>query len=44
MEGPKDKETIAAIEQALFQITKGLERCELLRVLARVSYENEVDE
>jgi hypothetical protein len=44
MQEPNDKETLAAIEQALSQITKGLEGMHLLRVLERVSYENKVDQ
>ena len=40
---PKDKDAVVAIEQALSELTKGLEGIQLLRVLERVSYENEVD-
>jgi|SoiMetStandDraft_2_1073263.scaffolds.fasta_scaffold47104_2 hypothetical protein len=43
MQEPKDKDAVVAIEQALSELTKGLEGIQLLRVLERVSYENEVD-
>lgn len=43
MQGPKDKEALAEIEQALSELTKGLEGMHLLRVLDRVSHANEVD-
>jgi hypothetical protein len=43
LQGSKDKGTLAEIEQALSEFTKGLEGMQLLQVLERVSYENEVD-
>jgi hypothetical protein len=38
-----NKETLAEMEQAFSELTKGLEGMQLLRVLERVSHANEVD-
>ena len=43
MQEPKDKDAVVAIEQALSELTKDLKGMQLLRVLERVSFENEVD-
>jgi hypothetical protein len=43
MQEHKDKDAVVGIEQALSELTKALEGMQLLQVLERVSYENEVD-
>jgi hypothetical protein len=44
MQDLKEKEPLVAIELALTRLTNGLGSRQLLRVLERVSYENEVEQ